>query len=226
MNDYFASIDVELCGRFAQFEYINSDECMRRAIALADKLNALDATDRPKLETQPVIMTRSPLRISLGGGGTDLPSYYQEHSGFVVSAAIDQVCLYLLIHPRFTPRMLLKYSQMEEVERIDDIKHPLIRETLRPLEWDDLRLEITSMADIPAGTGLGSSGSFTTALLKALHAQKKHLTNPARARRAGVQDRDGFRSESRWASKTSISRPSAGSPAFASCPTARSRPGR
>src|SRR5271163_4079356 len=122
-------------------------------------------------------MTRSPLRISLGGGGTDLPSYYQEHSGFVVSAAIDKY-VYTVTHPRFVPRLLLKYSQMEEIERIEDIKHPLIRESLRMLEWDDLGLEITTMADIPAGTGLGSSGSFTTALLKSLHVQKKHLIHP------------------------------------------------
>ena len=124
-----------------------------------------------------MIMTRSPLRISLGGGGTDLPSYYHEHSGFVVAAAIDKY-VYLMIHRRFVPRILLKYSQMEEVERIDEIKHPLIRESLRLLGWDDLRLEISSMADIPAGTGLGSSGSFTTALLKALHIQKKQLIHP------------------------------------------------
>jgi D-glycero-alpha-D-manno-heptose-7-phosphate kinase len=76
------------------------------------------------------------------------------------------------------PGLLLKYSQMEEVNRIEEIKHPLIRESLRMLEWDDLRLEITSMADIPAGTGLGSSASFTTALLKALHAHKKDLVHP------------------------------------------------
>src|SRR5262249_50714838 len=72
----------------------------------------------------------------------------------------------------------LKYSHMEEVERIQDIKHPLIREALRLVGWEDLRLEIASMADIPAGTGLGSSGSFTTALLKALHAQMKNLVHP------------------------------------------------
>jgi D-glycero-alpha-D-manno-heptose-7-phosphate kinase len=124
-----------------------------------------------------MIMTRSPLRISLGGGGTDLPSYYEEHSGFLVAAAIDKY-VYILTHARFTPRFLLKYSHMEEVERIDEIKHPLIRESLRMLEWEDVRLEISSMADIPAGTGLGSSGSFTTALLKALHVQKKSLIHP------------------------------------------------
>jgi D-glycero-alpha-D-manno-heptose-7-phosphate kinase len=122
-------------------------------------------------------MTRSPLRISLGGGGTDLPSYYQEHSGFLVAAAIDKY-VYILLHRRFVPRILLKYAQMEEVEGIEQIKHPLIREALRLLEWEDLALEINSMADIPAGTGLGSSGSFTVALLKALHISKKSMVYP------------------------------------------------
>jgi len=122
-------------------------------------------------------MTRSPLRISLGGGGTDLPSYYEEHSGFLVAAAIDKY-VSIITHRRFVPRILLKYSQMEEVERIEDIKHPLIRESLRLLGWSELRLEIASMADIPAGTGMGSSGSFTTALLKALHVQMKNLIHP------------------------------------------------
>jgi D-glycero-alpha-D-manno-heptose-7-phosphate kinase len=125
-----------------------------------------------------MIMTRSPLRISLGGGGTDLPSYYRDHSGFLVAAAIDKY-VYILMHQRFVPRIFLKYSQMEEVDRIDDIHHPLIREALRLVGWDDLRLEITSMADVPAGTGLGSSGSFTTALLKALHVGMKNLALPA-----------------------------------------------
>jgi D-glycero-alpha-D-manno-heptose-7-phosphate kinase len=83
-----------------------------------------------------------------------------------------------MLHNRFVPRILLKYSQIEEVERVEDIKHPLIRESLRLAGWEDLRLEITSMADIPAGTGLGSSGSFTTALLKALHLQMKNLVHP------------------------------------------------
>ncbi len=124
-----------------------------------------------------MIITRSPLRISLGGGGTDLPSYYQEHGGFLIAAAIDKY-VYIMMHNRFVPRMLLKYSQLEEVERIDEIRHPLIREALRMLEWDDVGIEINSMADIPAGTGLGSSGSFTTALLKALHARKKDLIHP------------------------------------------------
>jgi D-glycero-alpha-D-manno-heptose-7-phosphate kinase len=124
-----------------------------------------------------VIMTRSPLRIPLGGGGTDLPSYYQEHSGFLVAAAVDKY-VYILLHERYVPHILLKYSQMEEVDRIDDIKHPLLRESLRLLNWNDPRIEIASMADIPAGTGMGSSGSFTTALLKALHTKLKNLIHP------------------------------------------------
>ncbi len=125
-----------------------------------------------------MIMTRSPLRISLGGGGTDLPSYFQEHSGFLVAAAIDRY-VYILMHQRFVPRILLKYSHMEEAERIEDLKHPLIREALKLVGWEDLRLEITSMADVPAGTGLGSSGSFTTALLRALHVGMKNFVHPS-----------------------------------------------
>jgi D-glycero-alpha-D-manno-heptose-7-phosphate kinase len=124
-----------------------------------------------------MIITRSPLRVSLGGGGTDLPSYSREHGGFVIAGAIDKY-VYINIHPRFAEGFLLKYSHFEEVSTIDEIKHPIIRETLRAVGIQSRNLEITSMADIPAGTGLGSSGSFTTALLKALHAQKKQLIRP------------------------------------------------
>jgi D-glycero-alpha-D-manno-heptose-7-phosphate kinase len=125
-----------------------------------------------------MIITRSPLRISLGGGGTDLPSYYREHGGFVIAAAIDKY-VYINIHRRFVEGFLLKYSQLEEAATIDDIKHPIIREALRLAGVEKRNLEITSMADIPAGTGLGSSGSFTTALLKALHILRKNLVHPA-----------------------------------------------
>jgi len=125
-----------------------------------------------------MIITRSPLRISLGGGGTDLPSYYREHSGFLIAAAIDKY-VYINVHRRFVEGFLLKYSSLEEAATIDDIKHPIIREALRLVDIKERNLEITSMADIPAGTGLGSSGSFTTALLKALHALKKNLVHPA-----------------------------------------------
>jgi D-glycero-alpha-D-manno-heptose-7-phosphate kinase len=125
-----------------------------------------------------MIITRSPLRISLGGGGTDLPSYYREHSGFLIAAAIDKY-VYINVHRRFTDGFLLKYSSLEEAATIDDIKHPIIREALKLVDIRERNLEITSMADIPAGTGLGSSGSFTTALLKAFHALKKNLIHPA-----------------------------------------------
>ena len=125
-----------------------------------------------------MIITRSPLRISLGGGGTDLPSYYREHGGFLIAAAIDKY-VYINVHRRFVDGFLLKYSHLEEAATIDEIKHPIIREALKLAGVQERNLEITSMADIPAGTGLGSSGSFTTALLKALHALRKNLVHPA-----------------------------------------------
>jgi D-glycero-alpha-D-manno-heptose-7-phosphate kinase len=125
-----------------------------------------------------MIITRSPLRISLGGGGTDLPSYYREYGGFLVAAAIDKY-VYINVHRRFADGFLLKYSHLEEAATVDEIKHPIIREALRLAGVQERNLEITSMADIPAGTGLGSSGSFTTALLKALHALRKNLVHPA-----------------------------------------------
>jgi D-glycero-alpha-D-manno-heptose-7-phosphate kinase len=125
-----------------------------------------------------MIITRSPLRISLGGGGTDLPSYYRKHGGFLIAAAIDKY-VYITVHRRFVDGFLLKYSQLEEVGTIDEIKHPIIREALKLAGVQERNLEIASMADIPAGTGLGSSGSFTTALLKALHALRKNLVHPS-----------------------------------------------
>jgi len=124
-----------------------------------------------------VIITRSPLRISLGGGGTDLPSYYREHGGLVLAAAIDKY-VYITLHQTFVEELIVKYSKMERVRSVDEVQHPLVREALRLTGVDAPHLEITSMADIPAGTGLGSSGSFTTALLKALHTLKKNLVRP------------------------------------------------
>ncbi|HEV2841899.1 MAG TPA: galactokinase [Chthoniobacterales bacterium] len=118
------------------------------------------------------------MRISLGGGGTDLPSYYSRHGGFLIAAAIDKY-IYINVHRRFVDGFLLKYSQLEEAATIDEIKHPIIREALKLAGIQERNLEITSMADIPAGTGLGSSGSFTTALLQALHVLKKSAVHPA-----------------------------------------------
>ena len=121
-----------------------------------------------------MIIARSPLRISLGGGGTDLPSYYERFGGFLISAAIDKY-VYITLHEIFVPEFIIKYSKLERVSKVDDIEHPIIREALKLVGINHASLELTSMADIPAGTGLGSSGSFTTALLKALHAFKKNL---------------------------------------------------
>src|SRR6266571_5068282 len=99
-----------------------------------------------------VIITRSPLRISLGGGGTDLPSYYREHTGFVISAAINKY-VYITLHEAFVAKIILKYSKMETVETPDQIQHPIVREALKLVGIDGSpHLEITSMSDIPAGT--------------------------------------------------------------------------
>ena len=121
-----------------------------------------------------MIIARSPLRISLGGGGTDLPSYYERFGGFLVTAAIDKY-IYITLHETFVPEFIIKYSKLERVTEAALIEHPIIREAFQMLDIDGGYLELTSMADIPSGTGLGSSGSFTTALLKALHAHKRNL---------------------------------------------------
>ena len=124
-----------------------------------------------------MIIARSPLRISLGGGGTDLPSYYSEFGGFLVAAAIDQY-VYITLHETFQEEIIAKYSKMERVKKIEELEHPIIREALKLTGFENPWLEITSMADIPSGTGLGSSGSFTTALLKTLHTYKKNILHP------------------------------------------------
>jgi D-glycero-alpha-D-manno-heptose-7-phosphate kinase len=123
-----------------------------------------------------MIIVRSPLRITLGGGGTDLPSYYRDHVGMLIAAAIDRY-VYITLHQTFQPGLIIKYSQLEHAERVADIGHPIVREALILTGVKD-KVEITSMADIPAGTGLGSSGSFTTALLRALHSHKKNIISP------------------------------------------------
>ena len=125
-----------------------------------------------------MIIVRSPLRISLGGGGTDLPSYYEQYGGFLVAAAIDKY-VYITLHHNFTAEFIVKYSRLERVKTVEEIQHPIVREALKLAGLQEAGLEITSMADIPAGTGLGSSGSFTTALLKALHAHQKNSVAPA-----------------------------------------------
>jgi D-glycero-alpha-D-manno-heptose-7-phosphate kinase len=125
-----------------------------------------------------MIIARSPLRVTLGGGGTDLPSYYEKFGGFLIAAAIDKY-VYITVHDTFVPDLIVKYSELERVPDATRLKHPIFREAFAMTGIDGHSLELTSMADIPAGTGLGSSGSFTTALLKALHAHKKNLVHPA-----------------------------------------------
>lgn len=113
-----------------------------------------------------VVFSRAPLRISLGGGGTDLPSYYREHGGFLVSGAIDKY-VYMLAHTVFQRRYRMKYSELEEVDEIAQIRHPILREVLLR-HWCGNPLEIASIADVPSGTGMGSSGAYTVCLIKGL----------------------------------------------------------
>jgi len=133
-----------------------------------------------------VIITRSPLRITLGGGGTDLPSYYESFGGFVIAAAIDRY-VYVTISRPFAPSIHLKYSDIEHVSAVDEIRHPIIREALRMQNLRTPQIEITTLADIPAGTGLGSSGSFTTALVKALHAHRRRLLHSSEVARLACE---------------------------------------
>lgn len=121
-----------------------------------------------------MIVTRTPLRIPLGGGGTDLPSYYSAHGGFIVSAAVKRY-VYILLNPRFEQNIRISYAKTEISESVDQIEHPIVREALKSVGIDN-HLEIVSIADLPANTGLGSSSSFTVGLLNALHALKReHL---------------------------------------------------
>ena len=113
-----------------------------------------------------MIIVKSPVRLGLGGGGTDLPEYSQEHKGLWISGAIDKF-IYVGVKKRFESQIRLSYSKLELVDSIDQIEHPIIRETLNHFEIKN-HIEITSIGDIPAGTGLGSSGAFTVSLLHAL----------------------------------------------------------
>ena len=133
-----------------------------------------------------MIITRSPLRITLGGGGTDVPSYYREHGGFVIAAAIDKYVYVTVMRP-FRPGIFLKYSKLEHVNQVDQVQHPIMREAIRMLDFKTPQIEITTLADIPAGTGLGSSGSFTTGLLRALYAHRRRLLLPSELARLACE---------------------------------------
>jgi D-glycero-alpha-D-manno-heptose-7-phosphate kinase len=130
-----------------------------------------------------LIITRTPLRITLGGGGTDLPSYYERFGGTLIAGAINKY-VFVSLNRTFTPGYLLKYSDTERVDEIDEIQHPIIREVLRSHKLDPA-LELVSLADIPTGTGLGSSGTFTVGLLRAVYAERReHVASDALAEEA------------------------------------------
>lgn len=126
-----------------------------------------------------MIITRTPMRIPLGGGGTDLPAFYKKYGSFFISAAIDYY-IYIAVKHRPIQGIRLAYSQIEEVQKIKDIDHNIIRSVLKYLKTDAHRgIEIVSIGDLPAGTGMGSSGSFTVGLLNALYALEKKKIKPA-----------------------------------------------
>ncbi len=115
-----------------------------------------------------MILTRAPLRIPLGGGGTDLPSYYSQFGGFFVSAAINKYVFININRPAADEFIRVKYSRYEQVKTPDEVQHELVREALKMLGLG-ASIEIGSMADVPAGTGMGTSGSYLVALLIGLH---------------------------------------------------------
>jgi D-glycero-alpha-D-manno-heptose-7-phosphate kinase len=122
-----------------------------------------------------MIISRAPLRFSLGGGGTDLPGYCRAHGGFVVSAAIDKY-VYVTANRRFYRDLRLAYSKTEIVKSVDEVEHPIFREVLRMM-GPEHSIELTSVAELPANSGLGSSSSFTVALLNALHAYRREFVS-------------------------------------------------
>ena len=119
-----------------------------------------------------MIIVRSPLRITFGGGSSDLLSFANEYGGFCVSAAINKY-VYVIVNRLFHEEVLLKYSELEKVRNISDIKHPTIREALKLLNFKTPQVEITTFSDIPTvGSGMGGSGAFSVALLRALYSHR------------------------------------------------------
>src|SRR5256885_10432593 len=112
-----------------------------------------------------MIITRSPLRVSLGGGGTDLPSYYREFGGFLVAAAIDKY-VYITKHRTFQPEIIIKYSRLERVQAVEQIEHPIIPEALQLVGLTDPHIQLPSMAGISGGPGPRSSRRLPTAVFE------------------------------------------------------------
>jgi len=123
-----------------------------------------------------VIVTRTPFRVTLGGGGTDLPSFYREHGGFIFAMGIDKYMYLMLNPPTVDDRIRLHYSRSEIVDDVDELEHELAREALR-LHGIRNKIEISSMADLPDGTGLGSSSAYLVGLLTALHHYRRDFVS-------------------------------------------------
>ena len=123
-----------------------------------------------------MIISQTPFRVSFAGGGTDLPAFYRREYGAVLSTTIDQH-IYVTIHRRFEPTIRVSYSRTEIASTLDEVQHELVRETMRLTEIDD-PLEITTIGDVPAGTGMGSSSSLTVGLLEALYGYRHRVVSP------------------------------------------------
>ena len=124
-----------------------------------------------------MIISQTPYRVSFAGGGTDLPAFYRQEHGAVLSTTIDQH-MYVTIHRRFEPTIRVSYSRTEMASTLDEVQHELVREAMRQVEIDE-PLEITTIGDVPAGTGMGSSSSLTVGLLSALYAHRHRVVSPA-----------------------------------------------
>src|SRR6266851_5287491 len=156
---------------------------MQRSVLLA--LNSTKVTNYPKtldrnfrsLYGADMILTRTPYRVTLGGGGTDLPSFYREHGGFILAVAIDKYMFLNVNTPLVDDKIRVRYTASEIVDRVDDVQHTLAREALRYFEITN-GIEIVSIADIPSGTGLGSSSSYLVGLLNALHTLLQDQATP------------------------------------------------
>ena len=137
-----------------------------------------------------MIIARSPLRVTLGGGGTDLPSYYEKFGGFLIAAAIDRY-VYITLHDTFVPDLIVKYSELERVPDATQLKHPIIREAFGLVGMDGHSLELTSMADIPVGHGAGFVRQFHDGAAQGVARAQKKPRSSRRTRGAGVRNRIG-----------------------------------
>ena len=167
-----------------------------------------------------MIISQTPYRVSFAGGGTDLPAYYRREFGAALSATIDQH-IYVTLHRRFESTIRVSYSRTEVARTIDEVQHELVREAMRMVEIDE-PLEITTIGDVPSGTGMGSSSSLTVGLLAALYGYRHRIVSPSSWPNRPVESKLIF-SASQSAAKINMPRPSAGSTIFDSTPTIPSR---